>query len=131
MIYLSRLSGLWLRESGELKHNHISHGTILRQGDSSTLIRRTDYLLQKINYDHTSKTRINLKGGMTNSVSRERDISVPTNGSKTDTDTHSGIFSDDVGISAGFPKTCTVFQTGIYAINMTAKKVDKCAVIGL
>ena len=121
-------SVLRLKESGELRHDHIGHGAVLGELISSTLFQETDYLLPRLNFGRSFETRIpSREEWAAESVLNDNATSIFTDGSKTETGTGSGVFSDDLGISVSLmlPNTCTVFQEEIYAINMAARKIGK------
>ena len=65
----------------------------------SNLLQRTDYLLQRINFFKTFKTRIpSREECAANSVMRDYAVSIFTDGSKTETGTGCGVISDDLYI---------------------------------
>ena len=127
-IFIASKSVLRLKESVELRHDHIGHGTVLGELISSNLFQETDYLLPKLNFWRTLETRIpSRKECAAYSVLRDYVTTIFTDGLKTKTCTASGIFSDDLGtfVSLRLPNTCTVFQAEIYVINMGARKVEQ------
>lgn len=51
-----------LRESGELKHNHLAHGTALGALGSSTKVHEIDYFLPKLNLHMTLRISVFIDG---------------------------------------------------------------------
>lgn len=50
-----------IRDSGELKHDHIGYNTVLREMSIFILVQGTDYLLPKLNFERTFGISIPLR----------------------------------------------------------------------
>ena len=80
-----------MKESGELREDHIGHGTVLGELFSSNLFQETDYLLPILNVGRTFEARIpSREEWPRNSVLRDYATSILTDGSKTETGSGSG-----------------------------------------
>ena len=87
-----------LKKSVELKHDHIGHGTVLRELNSLNLFQGTDYLLPRLNFGRTFETKISSREDWAAaSFLRDYATSIFIDGSKTEIGNGSVVFSDYLG----------------------------------
>ena len=76
-------SVLCQKESIELRHDHIRHGTVLGELINSNLFQGTDYLLTRLNFGSAFESRIPIREEWAaDSVLRDFDTSIITDESK-------------------------------------------------
>lgn len=119
-------TALRLRELQELGHRALGHCAILTLFSGAQLNRDTDYMAPVANFVRTFCVDVPTREDWAaDRVIRDDEISVFTDGSKTETGTGSGIFSADLGIriSERLSPDCSVFQAEIYAVDRAAQMI--------
>lgn len=119
-------SAMRLKTQNKLDQSTSGHASILNKFQFGDLGPNTDYHTPEIDFEKPYQIHIpTRKDWEENRVINANVLSIFTDGSKTESGTGSGVFSEKLGInkSFGLPNYCSVFQAEIFAVTQAAKTV--------